>query len=104
MENYVATAVEQMKLITPYVVEIGAIGLNGVYMGAPNPEAPSGVFYGPIRDGSLVRRYEFQDVARGTLHGVLRQYFNELYDLAELSRADTLTDDHVRKNDLPERS
>jgi len=33
LENYVSAAVSQMKLRPPFVVEIGAVGLKGVYMG-----------------------------------------------------------------------
>jgi hypothetical protein len=42
LANYIATAVTEMKFKPPYVVEIGAAGLQGVYMGAPHPEFPSG--------------------------------------------------------------
>lgn len=103
LENYVSVAVSEMKLRLPFVLEIGAVGLKGVYMGAPHPEFPQGNYYGPIREPSLIRRYELPDASRETLYGVLRQFFNELYDLAECSRPDILTDEQIRRNDLPER-
>jgi hypothetical protein len=34
VEHYVSTAVSDMKLRLPFVLEIGAVGLKGVYMGA----------------------------------------------------------------------
>lgn len=103
LENFVSIVFEKMKLRSPYIVEIGAVGLRGIYMGAPHLEFGSH-YYGPIREGSLVRRYELQGVTREERHDVLRQFFNDLYDLAEASRSDTLADEHIRKNDLPERS
>jgi hypothetical protein len=104
LENYASAALTEMKLRPPYVVEIGAVGLKGVYMGAPHPEFSSGNYYGPIRDESHIRRYELKGVSRAELDDVLRQFFNELYDLAECSRSEILTDEHTRRNDLPERS
>ena len=104
LENYVSVASTEMGLPPPWVVEIGAVGLKGVYMGAPHPEVSTGHYYGPIRQVSLVRDYELQDASREAIDGALRRFFNELYDLADISRQDILTDDYVRKNDLPERS
>jgi len=104
LENYVSTALTEMKLTPPYLVEIGAVGLQGVYMGAPHPEFSHGHYYGPIRDQQLVRRYELQEAADHEVSEVLRQFFDELYDLVECSRSDMLTDEHIRLNSLPERS
>jgi hypothetical protein len=103
LENYASVAGSEMKLRLPFVLEIGAVGLKGVYLGAPHPEFSQGNYYGPIREPSLIRRYELPDASRETLYGALRQFFNELYDLAECSRPDILTDEHIRRNDLPER-
>jgi hypothetical protein len=44
-----------------------------------------------------------QGATREALYDVLRQFFDELYDLAECSRPDMLTDELIRLNDLPER-
>jgi hypothetical protein len=104
LENYVSTALTEMKLTLPYVVEIGAVGLQGVYMGVPHPEFSNGHYAGPIRDEKLVRRYELQEASDNEIHEVLREFFDELYDLTECSRSDILTDEHIRLNGLPERS
>lgn len=103
LENYVSVAASEMKLRLPFVMEIGAVGLKGVYLAAPHPELSGGYDYGPIREPSLVRRYELPDSNRKTLYDALRDFFNELYDLAECSRPDILRDEYIRKNDLPER-
>jgi hypothetical protein len=104
LENYVSVATSEMKLKPPFVVELGAVGLKGVYMGAPHPEFSGGNYYGPIREASLVRRYDLLDTQRAALFDILRQFFDELYDVAECSRSDILTDEHVRRNDIPPRS
>jgi hypothetical protein len=43
------------------------------------------------------------DIQHDTLFDRLRRFFNELYDLAEVSRSEVLTEEHVRKNDIPPR-
>jgi hypothetical protein len=103
LKSYTSIAVSELNLRPPFIVELGAVGLKGVYMGAPHPESSSGHYYGPMREASLVRRYELTDTKIGSLLDVLRQYLNELYDLAECSRDEILTDDYVRRNDLPPR-
>ncbi len=73
-------------------------------MGAPHPESSSGHYYGPFREASLVRRYTLRDTKRAMLLDILRQFFDELYDLAECSRSEVLTDEYVRLNDIPPRT
>jgi hypothetical protein len=104
LENYVSVAVSEMKFRPPFVVELGAVGLKGVYMGAPHPESPSGHYYGPIREDSLVRRYDFSDPNDQVLVDLLREFFDELYDLAECSRSDLLTDEIVSRHAIPPRT
>jgi hypothetical protein len=100
LENYVSVAMEA-KLRPPFVIELGAVGLKGVYTGAPHPEFPGGNYYGPIREDSLVRRYDLQDIQRAAVLDVLRQFLEEFYDHADCSPSDLLTDELVRKSGLP---
>jgi hypothetical protein len=100
LENYLELAVQEFKLKLPFIIELGASGLRDVYMGAPHPEASSGHYYGPIRDNTLVRRYELPNMSMQAAEGVLRQYFDELYDLAECSRDEILTDAFVKEHGL----
>jgi hypothetical protein len=93
-----------MKLRPPFVVELGAVGLEGVYIGAPHPEVSGGHYYGPIREESLVHRYDLFDIKDEMLLDILRAFFDELYDLAECRRSDVLNDGIVRKNGIPRRS
>jgi hypothetical protein len=101
LENYVSTAASEFKLQLPFVVEVGALGLKGVLMGAPHPEAPGGHYYGPFREDSLIQRYELDSATLGSLHDVLRQFLDELYDLAECVRSSILTEEHVTRSKIP---
>jgi hypothetical protein len=103
LENYISVAVSELKLRPPFVVELGAVGLKGVYIAAPHPEFSSH-FYGPIRERALVRRYELSEIKREVLISILREFFDELYDLAECSRSDVLTDEIVHANAIPPRT
>jgi hypothetical protein len=49
LENYVSVATSDIKFKPPFIVELGAVGLRDVYMGAPHPEFSNGHYYGPIR-------------------------------------------------------
>jgi hypothetical protein len=104
LQNYVSVATSEMKLRLPFVVELGVVGLKDVYLGAPHPEFASGNYYGPLRQDSLIRQYELNDTKSTTLEGILRQFFEELYDLADLSRSNVLTDEHVKRNSIPARA
>ena len=70
-------------------------------MGAPHPEAPGGHYYGPFREDSLIQRYELDSATLGSLHDVLRQFLDELYDLAECVRSSILTEEHVTRSKIP---
>jgi len=41
-------------------------------MGAPHPESSNGSYYGPIRDNSLVRRYDLEKTDRVAQREILR--------------------------------
>lgn len=104
LENFVKVVSTVMQLRPPFVVELGIVGTKGVYMGAPHPESSNGSFYGPIREDSLVRRYELAKTDRAAQRELLRDFFDELYDLAEVSRSEILTEEHVHANDIPRRT
>ena len=82
LQTYVSVVTLEMKLQPPLVVEFGAVGLKGVYMGAPHPEFSTGHYYGPIREEFFVRRYDLQDTRRAALFDILRRFLEGLYDLA----------------------
>jgi hypothetical protein len=104
LENYIRVAVEEYQLRTPFVVEAGAMGLMGVLAGVPSVEFPSGEFVGPFRSPSFEKRYVLEDVHPHQILDVLRQFFDEFYDLAACSRSMVLTDALVAANGLPPRT
>jgi len=104
LEHYASFITEELKLRPPFIIELGAVRLKGVYMGAPHPESSSGHYYGPFREARLVRRYTLRETKRAMLLDVLRQFLDELYDLSECSRSDVLKDEHVRINNIPPRT
>ena len=57
-----------------------------------------------MRDESLDRRYELFKTDRAAQGEILREFFDDLYDLAEVSRSEILTDQHVQANDIPRRT
>ncbi len=91
LEDYVRFAISDLELQLPLVIEIGAVGLKGVFISAPNGAVTLGNFYGPFRDDQVVREYEVTDLKPETNLDVLRRYFDELYDCAECVRSKVLS-------------
>lgn len=104
LENYVKIAVDEFQLGPPFIVEAGAAGLLGVVAGVPSVQYPNGEFVGPFRVPSFQKRYVLTDVRPHHLSDILRQFFDEFYDLAACSRSEVLTDAHVAANQLPART
>jgi hypothetical protein len=104
LENYVRIAVEQYQLRPPFVVEAGATGLLGVFAAVPNAEIQRGELVGPFRSLSFEKSCVLEDIHAHQRADVLRQFFDEFYDLAACSRSAVLTDAHVDFNELPPRT
>jgi hypothetical protein len=64
-------------------------------MGWPN--------HGPIMKKSIQRRYSITDIAGDAVKSILRSYFSDLYDLVARERAEVITDDLIKANNLPPR-
>ena len=101
LENYVRIAFDEYQLRPPFVVEAGGTGLFGVFAVVPSVEFSSGQFVGPFRTPSFVKRYVLDDVQPSWISDLLRQLFDEFYDLAACSRNQVLTDSLVSANGLP---
>jgi hypothetical protein len=104
LENYVRIAVGEYQFRPPFVVEAGGTGLLGVLAAVPSVEVPSGEFVGPFRSPAFEKRYVLEDVHPHQISDVLRQFFDEFYDLAACSRSEVLTDAHVTANQIPPRT
>jgi hypothetical protein len=104
IENYTSVATSELKLQLPFVVEFGAVGLKGVFLGAPAWDPSRGPYFGPFREDSLIRRYELADASQETALDTLGAFLEELYDLAECRRSEVLSDEQVRLNKIPRRT
>jgi hypothetical protein len=101
--NYVKVASSELGLIPPYTVELGAVGIDGVYLLVPGGPFNKGEFVGPIMEPYITKRYSLSETSDRAIKELLRNYFREFYDLATCDRAEVITDDHVSGNDLPPR-
>ena len=82
LRNYVKVATSELGLIPPYTVEMGAVGIDGVYLAVPGGPLNTGEFVGPVMQENIQKRYTLPDVSDSAVAGVLRSYFTEFYDLA----------------------
>jgi hypothetical protein len=103
LRNYVKVASLELGLIPPYTVELGAVGIDGVYLLVPGGPFNKGEFVGPIMEPYITKRYSLSETSDHAIKELLRNYFREFYDLATCDRAEVITDDHVSGNDLPPR-
>jgi hypothetical protein len=103
LRNYVKVASSELGLVLPYTVELGAVGINGVYLHVPGGPLNTGQFIGPYMQPCIQGHYSLTEISDHAIKQLLRRYFIELYDLATCDRAEVLTDDHVIANDLPPR-
>lgn len=103
LEHYIIVAISEMKLRLPFIVELGAVGLHDVYLAVPGGEFGRAQFVGPIKTHSLTKRYFLSDANRESMMSILRQYFDEFYDLAACSRDEVLTDQLIAAKGLPRR-
>jgi hypothetical protein len=104
IRNYVQILTGELQLRFPYTVELGASGLDGVYLAVPvGGPFTNGAIEGPIMQPSLQKRYTLSDTTKAAINAVLRAYFTEVYDLVALARADALNDEVVATHNLPPR-
>jgi hypothetical protein len=103
LRNYVKVAASELGLIPPYTVEMGAVGINGVYLAIPGGQLNTGEFVGPIMQDNIRKRYSLLDISDGAVAHVMRSYFTEFYDLAACVRAQVITDALIAAHDLPPR-
>jgi len=104
LRSYLATLHDELGMRPPYTLELGAVGIQGCYLGLPSVEFSNGQFYGPIGKPEIRIRYSLEQGTEAELLNALRRFFVELYDLVAVSREHILTDEIVAKNDLPSRA
>lgn len=103
LRNYVRVASSELGLVPPYIVELGAVGIDGVYLLVPGGLLNQGEFAGPYMQSHIRKRYPLTETSDDAIKQLLREYFTEFYDLAACNRAEVLTDNHIAANELPPR-
>jgi len=103
LRNYVKVASSELGLILPYTVEIGAVGIDGVYLLVPGGPVNRGELAGPFMHPYIKKRYSLAEISDDEIKPLLHKYFVYFYDLATCQRTDALTDGHIAGNDLPPR-
>lgn len=103
LQNYTKILASELKLQLPYTVELGAIGLNGLHLACPGGSNGQGQFVGPIMKDIIQKRYILKSASESSVDDLLREFFNEFYDLAACSRAQQLTNEVVAAHGLPSR-
>ena len=101
LNNYVRVAISDLQLRLPYTVELGATGLDGIFLAVPGGPLGNGEIIGPIMKNAQQRRYDLTSTTEGAINAVLRAYFSDFYDLVARTRTETLTDAIVAAHGLP---
>ena len=99
LDDYVEFATTQLGFKPPFTVIAGATGLTNFQIGYPSREY-SGREYAQIHVPNFERTYSLPDVQHSDLEFLLRQFFEDFWDLAGRSRDELLTDDAIRARDL----
>lgn len=100
LRDYVDAAA-LLGLAAPYSIELGAVGLENVFLSCPGGDSGSGSFEGPILQGTFQRLYVSITATPSTLNNVLRAFFAEFYDTAAVRRKDVITDALANRFGLP---
>lgn len=105
LNNYINILRDELHLKSPYVVEMGAVGLSGCYLAVPGGDFGRGQEVGPIMEDTFKRRYEINAVDRAadrhSIMRILKEYFVEFYDIAACVRNEVLTEQLVASHRLP---
>jgi hypothetical protein len=102
LSNYVRVITEKLNFRPPFVVECGAVGLHGAYLGVP----VGGLFgdgntIGPVMRDEIRKRYTLEDVSAGAIKDLLRLFYATFYDMVAIARKDAMTPQFIAKYNLP---
>lgn len=84
LANFVEIARDELGIVPPYRVEIGAVGLRNVALSLPNPSHFTSQVSGPILDDGLVFSETLSNVSPGTQKVLIQEFIRRLYDLADV--------------------
>ena len=104
LTNYVEVASKYFELVFPFVVEIGAVGLEDCYLAAPalDPSVTALHYHGPIRKHNLIQCYDIDDGRPRRLTEIIHDFSDELYDLADCARGSLITSERAKFFSLQE--
>ncbi len=84
--GYISVALDDFKIPTPYQVEIGAVGLNGVCVSLPREQMQwANQVSEPIYESQLVLRKVLNDTTAAARRAVINEFLLKIYDLAGVS-------------------
>ncbi|WP_407193765.1 hypothetical protein [Bradyrhizobium sp. STM 3566] len=81
LSNYCDILSTGMRTGAPYTIVLGAVGLQGTYVGVVNSAE------GPIHTDSIEVRRVLHDLANEGQEAVVREFVDAVLDLAGVSRA-----------------
>ena len=91
-----------LKLVPPFTVDLGVAGLKDVYLSVPSGGSfGNGDILGPIREDAFRQTHTLQTSDDAAINDVLRKFFSELYDMANVRRSDAWTVELLLAHDLP---
>ena len=74
LRNYVKVASSELGLIPPYTVELGAVGIDGIYLLVPGGPFNKGEFVGPIMEPYITKRYSLSETSDHAIKELLRNF------------------------------
>jgi hypothetical protein len=99
LNDYIGFATSHLGFKPPFTVVAGVAGLQNFHLGFPSREY-NGREYARIHDPSFEKTYSLPKVSPHDLQSLLRDFFENFWDLAACSRDNLLTDESIRASGL----
>jgi hypothetical protein len=96
LENHRLVYERELKLLPPFTVEFGAVGLTDQHLLVPSIEFSSGAYAGPIRKENFSRSFQLGSFDTTEWKSALRDFLIDFYDLAAQERSKVLIDAFCR--------
>jgi hypothetical protein len=102
LHNYLLVVKNDLKLIPPFMLELGLTGIQGLLLLYPGIEG----FVNGMRSRHFVvdsfhRSYQLEGFDWAAWQAVLRIFFEDFYDLVGLRRSEVMTNEIIAENRLP---
>lgn len=101
LRNYIHVQ-SKLGLPPPYSVILGVVGLGGAYLTVPNLRSHgTGSNKGPIYDNEIEKHFMLNKTDDTEINTVLREFFEQIYDMASIRRKDVWTADLAAAHTVP---